>query len=135
MASSRKFRNVVDNGRAAFVVDDIASLQPWRVRCLEIRGRATAKDPPSREGARDGGLIRVHPEKIISFGIEEASQETSPPPEPGAAAAPNGNAYRDELPLGGPGLHERRTTEQEKCLDAGRYRPRSGRFTRCGEKL
>ncbi|MBA2713243.1 MAG: hypothetical protein H0U55_06775, partial [Rubrobacteraceae bacterium] len=31
---------------------------------------------------------------------------------PVAVASPNGNAYRDELPLGGPGLHERRTTEQ-----------------------
>jgi len=44
MAASRKFRNVVDNGRVAFVVDDIASVQPWRVRCLEIRGRAEAID-------------------------------------------------------------------------------------------
>ncbi|HSR85888.1 MAG TPA: hypothetical protein VLM11_17065 [Streptosporangiaceae bacterium] len=24
------------------MVDDIASLQPWRVRCVEIRGRAEA---------------------------------------------------------------------------------------------
>ncbi|CAN5850992.1 phosphodiester glycosidase family protein [soil metagenome] len=31
---------------------------------------------------------------------------------PVAVAAPNGNAYRDQLPLGGPGLHETRTTEQ-----------------------
>ena len=42
MAASRKFRNVAENGRAAFVVDDIASLDPWRVRCLEIRGDAEA---------------------------------------------------------------------------------------------
>src|SRR6202050_4280335 len=42
MASSRKFRNVADNGRVAFVVDDIASIDPWRVRCLEIRGDAEA---------------------------------------------------------------------------------------------
>ena len=37
MSASRKFRNVADNGRVAFVIDDIASVQPWRVRCLEIR--------------------------------------------------------------------------------------------------
>lgn len=27
-------------GRVAFVVDDIASVEPWRVRCVEIRGHA-----------------------------------------------------------------------------------------------
>jgi len=36
MARSRKFRNVADNGRVAFVVDDLASVQPWRPRFLEI---------------------------------------------------------------------------------------------------
>lgn len=28
LASSRKFRNIADNGRAAFVVDDLVSVQP-----------------------------------------------------------------------------------------------------------
>src|SRR5690625_5731337 len=42
MALSRKYRNVADNGRVAFVVDDIASTSPWRVRFLEVRGRAEA---------------------------------------------------------------------------------------------
>ena len=39
MAASRKFRNVAANGRVAFVVDDVVSTSPWRVRCLEIRGK------------------------------------------------------------------------------------------------
>ncbi len=46
MQASRKFRNVVDNSRVAFVVDDIASIEPWRVRCLEIRGHAEAITDP-----------------------------------------------------------------------------------------
>jgi pyridoxamine 5'-phosphate oxidase family protein len=33
---SPKFRNIAINGSAAFVVDDLASVQPWRVRCIEI---------------------------------------------------------------------------------------------------
>jgi pyridoxamine 5'-phosphate oxidase family protein len=67
MATSRKFRNVADNGRVAFVVDDLASARPWRPRCLEIRGHAeTIDDSPA------GPLIRIHPERIISFGIDEA---------------------------------------------------------------
>jgi pyridoxamine 5'-phosphate oxidase family protein len=69
MSASRKYRNVVDNGRVAFVVDDIASTQPWRVRCLEIRGVAEGIDRP------EGALIRVHPRRIISFGIGETDVE------------------------------------------------------------
>jgi pyridoxamine 5'-phosphate oxidase family protein len=72
MSASRKFRNVADNGRVAFVVDDIASVQPWRVRCVEIRGTAEAIDGPADSGTeRDGAIIRIHPRRIISFGIDD----------------------------------------------------------------
>lgn len=74
MSTSRKFRNVADNGRVAFVVDDITSTSPWRVRCLEIRGRAEALTVPAAEGT-DPGVIRIHPERIISFGVEQPDQE------------------------------------------------------------
>lgn len=69
MARSRKYRNVADNGRAAFVVDDVLSTNPWRVRCLEIRGHAEAIEAP------DGAFIRVHPRRIISFGIDEPDRD------------------------------------------------------------
>jgi pyridoxamine 5'-phosphate oxidase family protein len=76
MAASRKFRNVADNGRVAFVVDDIASVQPWRVRCLEIRGHAEAIGAPADSSADlDGAIIRIYPRRIISFGIDEPDQE------------------------------------------------------------
>jgi pyridoxamine 5'-phosphate oxidase family protein len=72
MAASRKFRNVAENGRAAFVVDDIASIDPWRVRCLEIRGDAEAITAPAdTEGGATGPIIRVRPRRIISFGIDD----------------------------------------------------------------
>ena len=72
LAASRKFRNVAANGRAAFVVDDIASVDPWRVRCVEIRGRAEAITEPADSAAPVGGpVIRIHPRRIISFGIED----------------------------------------------------------------
>jgi pyridoxamine 5'-phosphate oxidase family protein len=72
MAGSRKFRNVADNGRAAFVVDDVPSVDPWRVRCLEIRGHAEAIAAPGDSAAPvQGAIIRVHPRRIISFGIED----------------------------------------------------------------
>ena len=69
LEKSRKFRNIADNGRAAFVVDDLVSVQPWRVRCIEIRGVADALTTPN------GPLIRLHPRRIISFGIDEPDVE------------------------------------------------------------
>jgi pyridoxamine 5'-phosphate oxidase family protein len=74
MGASRKFRNVRANDRVAFVVDDIASFRPWRVRCVEIRGRAEAlsdKEPPRPGFSRE--IIRIHPDRIISFGLDQAT--------------------------------------------------------------
>jgi pyridoxamine 5'-phosphate oxidase family protein len=66
MAASQKYRNVAANGRVAFVVDDVVSVDPWRVRCLEIRGVGEAIDAAAGAGA----IIRIHPRRIISFGLE-----------------------------------------------------------------
>jgi pyridoxamine 5'-phosphate oxidase family protein len=80
MAASRKFRNVAANGRVAFVVDDIASVDPWRVRCLEIRGHAEAIAAPADSAAPvDGAIIRVHPDRIISFGMPDPDQRAHDP--------------------------------------------------------
>lgn len=71
MGATRKFRNVTANDQVAFVVDDLASVSPWRVRCVEIRGRAEAVTgaEPVMPGM-SGELIRVHPDRVISFGLE-----------------------------------------------------------------
>jgi pyridoxamine 5'-phosphate oxidase family protein len=70
MADSRKFRNVADGSKVAFVVDDIASVDPWRVRCLEIRGDAEALTQPEDSTANAGGpIIRIYPRRVLSFGI------------------------------------------------------------------
>jgi pyridoxamine 5'-phosphate oxidase family protein len=77
LTSSQKFRNVSRNGYAALVIDDIASVDPWRVRFLEIRG--TAEAVTTAGGTADPGdtaVIRIQPARILSFGIEE------PPGEP-----------------------------------------------------
>ena len=76
ISKSQKFRNVAANGRAAFVIDDVPSIDPWRVRCLEIRGHAEAITMPGQtpEGL-DDAVIRIYPERIISFGIDIPDQE------------------------------------------------------------
>ena len=39
---SKKFRDVVRTGRAAIVIDDLASTDPWRPSAVEVRGGAEA---------------------------------------------------------------------------------------------
>ncbi|HWE33420.1 MAG TPA: PPOX class F420-dependent oxidoreductase [Solirubrobacteraceae bacterium] len=71
MAHSQKFKNVAANGQAAFVVDDLASIDPWTPRCLEIRGDAEAiVDPADSAVPWPTAIIRIHPRRIISFGID-----------------------------------------------------------------
>ena len=72
MAASRKYRNVVGGAPVAFVVDDVPSTDPWRVRCLEIRGLGEAIEFPAESATGSPrAIIRVHPRRIISFGLEE----------------------------------------------------------------
>jgi len=66
LGRTRKFRNLQTHGRVSFVVDDIASVDPWRVRGVEIRGPAEALldvDPPRRGMSREE--IRIRPERIV----------------------------------------------------------------------
>jgi pyridoxamine 5'-phosphate oxidase family protein len=61
-ARSKKYRDVARSGRAAIVVDDLASVDPWRPRGIEVRGPADIVDDPPR--------IRIHPQRIVSWGLE-----------------------------------------------------------------
>lgn len=72
VATTKKYRDVQATGWAAIVVDDLASVDPWRPRMLEIRGVAEAiEDGGSELGSGFGeAFIRIHPEKVNSFGIE-----------------------------------------------------------------
>ncbi len=69
--STKKYRDVRATGWAAIVVDDLVSTDPWTPRMLEIRGRAEAI--PTGGSALGPGFgdafIRIHPEKVNSFGI------------------------------------------------------------------
>jgi pyridoxamine 5'-phosphate oxidase family protein len=71
LGRSQKFRNVERGSTVAFVVDDLASVDPWTPRGIEIRGRATAltdQDPPLPGLSHE--IIRLEPTKIISWGLD-----------------------------------------------------------------
>jgi len=61
--TTKKFRDVTRSGRAAIVIDGVAEGGGWNPWAIEIAGRAEAiSDPPA--------LIRIHPERVRSWGLE-----------------------------------------------------------------
>jgi pyridoxamine 5'-phosphate oxidase family protein len=61
---TKKFRDAARSGRAAIVIDDLASTDPWRPRAVEVRGRAEVLREPRP-------LVRIHPERVVSWGLGE----------------------------------------------------------------
>ncbi|HEY5249658.1 MAG TPA: PPOX class F420-dependent oxidoreductase [Dermatophilaceae bacterium] len=58
-----RYRHLSENPRATVVVDDLASVDPWRPRGVKVRGTTTLED-------HDGAMrIRITPEVIWSWGI------------------------------------------------------------------
>jgi pyridoxamine 5'-phosphate oxidase family protein len=72
VSTTKKYRDVEANGWAAIVVDDLVSTDPWTPRFLEIRGRAEAIPAGGAHLGPGFGeaFIRIHPEKVSSFGLE-----------------------------------------------------------------
>lgn len=66
LTKTKKFRDLLTNSNVALVIDDV--LPPWHPRGVEIRGRAETIDEPTP-------LIRVHPDRIVSWGLERVEPE------------------------------------------------------------
>ena len=78
-ARRKKYRDVQRNPHVAFVVDDVASITPWRVRGLEIRGEAEilATGGQSVIAGFDPEMFRIRPRRVISWGLESDTFSTS----------------------------------------------------------
>jgi pyridoxamine 5'-phosphate oxidase family protein len=68
---TKKFRDVARSGRAAIVIDDLAEGEEWRPRGIEVRGRGEAIALPTP-------LIRIHPERIVSWGLGRGRSARTP---------------------------------------------------------
>jgi pyridoxamine 5'-phosphate oxidase family protein len=70
--SSKKWRDGQRNPRVAFVVDDIASANPWTVRGIEIRGEVEvlATGGETVRPGFDQEMFRLKPTRIASWGID-----------------------------------------------------------------
>ena len=71
-AKRKKYRDVQRNPRVAFVVDDLASISPWRPRMIEIRGTAEVLGSGGEQviPGFDPEMFRIRPHRIVSIGIE-----------------------------------------------------------------
>lgn len=71
-ASRKKFRDVRHNPRVALVVDDVASVNPWSVRGIEIRGEAEILVTGGKTimPSFDPEMFRIRPRRIVSWGID-----------------------------------------------------------------
>jgi pyridoxamine 5'-phosphate oxidase family protein len=83
MAASKKFRDAARRPDVALVVDDLASVDPWTPRGVEIRGpaltyRTGGEDVGRRLGAPfpfNPAYIRIRPRRILAWGLDQAIDE------------------------------------------------------------
>jgi pyridoxamine 5'-phosphate oxidase family protein len=72
-ATRKKYRDALRHPKVAFVVDDIVSLDPWRVRGIEVRGVVKVLDTGGT--ALGPGLapemFRIMPRRIVSWGMRD----------------------------------------------------------------
>ncbi|MFE4956853.1 PPOX class F420-dependent oxidoreductase [Streptomyces sp. NPDC056653] len=71
MGASKRWRNLQANPKISLVVDDLASVTPWKPRFVEIRG--TAELLTSSDALGPGfspEVIRIHPHAVHSWGLD-----------------------------------------------------------------
>ncbi|MGA7193803.1 MAG: PPOX class F420-dependent oxidoreductase [Anaerolineales bacterium] len=75
-AKRKKWRDVMNNPKVAVVIDDIVSVNPWKVRGIEIRGEAEMlmTGGQSVVPSFDPEMFRIKPKRVISWGINPETQ-------------------------------------------------------------
>jgi pyridoxamine 5'-phosphate oxidase family protein len=74
LSKSKKWRDLQANPKIAIVIDDLATVDPWAPRGIEVRGRAELHKSGGVEkfgpGGWDQAWVRIIPQRVISWGIE-----------------------------------------------------------------
>ncbi|MFZ1043682.1 MAG: PPOX class F420-dependent oxidoreductase [Anaerolineales bacterium] len=75
-AKRKKWRDVKSNPKVAVVIDDIVSVNPWKVRGLEILGEAEMlmTGGQSIVPGFDPEMFRIKPKRAVSWGINPETQ-------------------------------------------------------------
>jgi pyridoxamine 5'-phosphate oxidase family protein len=64
-----RYRHLLENPQATIVIDDLASVDPWRPRGVKVRGPATLEDDEGRL------RIRIRPQVVWSWGINRGTEK------------------------------------------------------------
>src|ERR687887_553353 len=64
-----RYRHLQENPQATIVIDDLASIDPWRPRGVKIRGEASLEEDGDRL------RIRIQPAVVWSWGINENAEK------------------------------------------------------------
>lgn len=70
-AKSKKYRDIQGDSRVAFVVDDLASVSPWVVRGIEIRGdgQLQATGGEAIGPGFDPEVCHITARRVVSWGL------------------------------------------------------------------
>ena len=74
--ATRRYANITrGNRRVSIVVDDLASVDPWRPRAIKVSGTAEVMRHKGIFG--EGNYIRITPKVSVSWGIEPPKEGKS----------------------------------------------------------
>jgi pyridoxamine 5'-phosphate oxidase family protein len=70
---TRRYRNIISgNRRVSIVIDDLASVDPWRPRGIKLSGTAEVMEHDGMFGP--GKYIRITPRVTVSWGIDPPAE-------------------------------------------------------------
>lgn len=69
---SLKYRNTQENPRATLVLDDLASVNPWRPRGVKIYGEVDFVQRAGYAGEKE--YLRIKPSRVRSWGLRDANR-------------------------------------------------------------
>ncbi len=75
--NTRRYRNITGgNNRVSVMIDDLASIDPWRPRGIRIQGNAAVVE--NQEGMfGEGKYFRITPRVSVSWGIDPSQGDPS----------------------------------------------------------
>ena len=78
-AKSKKYRDALRHPQVAFVIDDIASFSPWRVRGIEVRGEVEVLEAGGTELGPGFApeMFRITARRIVSWGLGDGTSASA----------------------------------------------------------
>jgi pyridoxamine 5'-phosphate oxidase family protein len=75
----KKYRDALRHPKVAFVVDDIASVNPWRVRGIEVRGDVQVLETGGTELGPGFApeMFRITARRIVSWGLGDQASSSA----------------------------------------------------------